>query len=129
MSSISEYKKEVHRRLCIKKDISELNLWTTILESFNTELDHFAIIEKQLIKMISASKKIQAIRRSIVLAMANLCKYEQALKIEYEYGKIEYDANRLKVHEHKRDNYLKLVDEHKRFKDQFYTILKKYQRK
>lgn len=129
MSSISEYNKEAHRRLCIKKDITELNLWTTILEGFNTELDHFAIIEKQLVKKISASKKIQAIRRSIVLTMANICKYEQGLKIEYEYGKIEYDANRLKAHEHKRDNYLKLVDEYQRFKDQFYTILKKYQRK
>ncbi|WP_178989290.1 hypothetical protein [Winogradskyella schleiferi] len=127
MSTIFEYKIDVHRRLCIKKDLSELKLWTTMLEDFNTELDYFGIIEKQLVKMISVSQTIQAIRRKIVLTMANLYKYEQELKTEYEYGKVEYDANRLKVHEHKRHIYLKLVEEHQRFKIEFYTILKKYQ--
>lgn len=129
MSTISAYKIDVHRRLCIKKDLNELNLWTTMLEDFNIELDHFAIIEKQLVKVISVAQNIQAIRRKIVLTMANLCKYEQELKTEYEYGKTEYDATRLKVHEHKRETYLKLVEEHQKFKIQFYTILKKYQRR
>lgn len=129
MSTISAYKINVHRQLCLKKDLDELNSWTNMLETFNTELDHLAIIEKQLIKMISVSLNIQATRRKIVLNMANLCKYEQELKKEFEYGKIEYDESRLKVHDHKRNCYLKLVEEYQLFKIQLYTNLKKYQRK
>ena len=61
--------------------------------------------------------------------MATLCKYEQELKTEYEYGKVEYDLNRLKVHEQRREHYLKLVEECNTFKNQFYMLVRKYQRK
>ena len=78
--------------------------------------------------MTSVSNTIQAIRRKNVLNMANLCKYEQDLKAEYEYGKVEYDFNRLKVHEQKRENYLKFLGEFNNFKNQFYLLVRKYQR-
>ena len=88
-----------------------------------------SIIEKQLIKNASIANAILAIRRKNALNMANLCKYEQALKTEYEYGKIEYDFNRLKVHEQKREHHARLVEECNTFKIQFYMLIRKYQRK
>ncbi len=98
------------------------------MECFNSELDHFSVIEKQLIKNTSVSGTIQAIRRKNVLSMANLCKYEQELKTEYEYGKLEYDYSRLKLHEQKRAIYNKLFEDYNAFKNQFYLIVRKYQR-
>ncbi|WCO03392.1 hypothetical protein [Psychroserpens ponticola] len=109
--------------------MSELCLWIDMLEYVNTELNHFNSVEKQLIHNTSISTAIQAIRRKNVLNMATLCKYEQELKKEYEYGKVEYDLTRSKIHEQKRDNYLKYIKEFNAFKNQFYAILKKYRRK
>tara|TARA_R110002049_G_scaffold159800_3_gene324832 strand:- start:7298 stop:7687 length:390 start_codon:yes stop_codon:yes gene_type:complete len=129
LNSISTYKIDVQRRLCIQKDLNELNAWISTLEFFNSELDHLSIIEKQLIKNASVSSTILALRRKNVLNMATLCKYEQELKTEYEYGKVEYDLNRLKVHEQRREHYLKLVEECNTFKNQFYMLVRKYQRK
>ncbi|MBU2922263.1 hypothetical protein KO504_13000 [Winogradskyella psychrotolerans] len=114
--------------MCIQKDLNELNLWINTLEFFNNELDHFSVIEKQLIKKASVSSTIQAIRRKNVLNMAILCKYEQELKTEYQYGKTEYDLNRLRFHEQKRISYMKLVDECNTFKNKFYLSLRKYRR-
>ncbi|WP_111309734.1 hypothetical protein [Confluentibacter sediminis] len=129
MTGISLHKIDTHRRLCIQKDLGELNTWHTLLECFNKELDHITIIEKQLIKTASLLNLIQAIRRKNILMMADLCKYEQELKSEYEYGKVDYDLKRLKVHEHKRTCYLKLIGECHAFKNQFYMSLRMYRRK
>ena len=118
----------MHRRLCIQKDLNELNTWLHMLECFNRELDHISIIEKQLIKTASLVGLIQAIRRKSIMMMADLCKYEQELKNEYEYGKIDYDQKRLKIHEQKRACYLKLIEAYNIFKNQFYMLLRKYRR-
>ncbi len=119
----------MHRNLCIQKDLNELQTWMSALEAFNNELEHISVIEKQLIKNSSVSNTILSIRRKNVLIMANLCKYEQELKTEYEYGKVEYDANRLKIHEKKRIDYLKLFDDCNSFRTQIYFLIRKYQRK
>ena len=126
MSSISAYKIDVHRRLCIKKDVNELNLWMSMLEDFNTVLDHLKTIEKQLIKNSSVSNSIKAFRRKNILMMASICKYEQELKTEYEYGKTEYNDLRSKYHEQRRQNYLYFLNEQSIFKNQVYTQLKRY---
>ncbi|QWX85665.1 hypothetical protein H0I23_04400 [Cellulophaga sp. HaHaR_3_176] len=118
----------MHRRLCIEKDLNEASTWISTLESFNNELDHLSVIEKQLIKNASLSHSILAIRRKNILNMASLCKYEQELKTEYEYGKVEYNAVRSKYHEKKRQNYLELVKEQIVFKNQIYSFLKKFKR-
>ncbi|MDG5491190.1 hypothetical protein [Psychroserpens sp. SPM9] len=102
--------------------------WIHTLESFNTELDHLSVIEKQLVKNTAVLNDIQNIRRKNVLSMANLCKYEQELKTEYEYGQVEYGFNRLKVHEQKREHYLKLIEAYTSFKNQFYLLVRKYKR-
>lgn len=109
--------------------MSELSLWTDMLEYFNIELNHFSVVEKQLMDNASVSTAIQAMRRKNVLNMATFCKYEQELKKEYEYGKIEYDLTRSKAHELKREHCLKFIKEYNAFKDQFYALLKKYRRK
>ncbi len=128
MTGIPLHKIDTHRRLCIQKDLGELNTWHTLLECFNKELDHITIIEKQLIKTASLLNLIQAIRRKNILMMADLCKYEQELKNEYEYGQVDYDLKRSNVHEQKRACYLKLMGECHGFKNQFYTLLRKYRR-
>jgi len=128
LNTVLSHQLNQQRKLCIQKDLNELNLWINTLEFFNTELDHFSVIEKQLIKKASVSSTIQAIRRKNVLNMAILCKYEQELKTEYQYGKTEYDLNRLRFHEQKRISYMKLVDECNTFKNKFYLSLRKYRR-
>jgi len=128
LNTVLSHQLNQQRKLCIQKDLNELNLWINTLEFFNNELDHFSVIEKQLIKKASVSSTIQAIRRKNVLNMAILCKYEQELKTEYQYGKTEYDLNRLRFHEQKRISYMKLVDECNTFKNKFYLSLRKYRR-
>lgn len=120
---------EFHRRQCIKKDLEELELWMCTLESSNDELGHFNHIEKQLIKNVSIANTILLTRRNIILMMANLCKYEQELNTEYEYGKVEYDGVRSKLHKQKRESYFKLIKEYNKFKHQIYVLLKTYRRK
>jgi len=128
LNTVLSHQLNQQRKLCIQKDLNELNLWINTLEFFNNELDHFSVIEKQLIKKASVSNTIQAIRRKNVLNMAILCKYEQELKTEYQYGKTEYALNRLRFHEQKRISYMKLVDECNTFKNKFYLSLRKYRR-
>lgn len=119
----------MHRRLCIQKDLNELQTWMSTVEAFNNELEHLSVIEKRLLKNSSVSSTILSIRRMNVLIMANLCKYEQELKTEFQYGKVEYDANRLKIHEQKRIDYEKLVKDCNSFRSQIYFLIRKYQRK
>ena len=120
---------ESYRRLSIQKDLRELCSWINSLEYFNTELDDFKIVEKQLLKSATIALSIQAIRRKNILNMAAKCKYEQELKTEFEYGKTDYDAHRAKVHELRRANYSKLLMDYQLFRNQFYTALKRLQRK
>ena len=64
--------------------------------------------------------------RKNVLMTASLCKYEQELKIEYEYGKTEYSIIRSKYHEDKRKQFEQLIGEYDFFKNQLYSILKRF---
>jgi len=123
------HKTDDQRRLFLRKDLNELDLWMQTLEFFNFELDHFSIIEKQLVCNSRASNLIQALRRKNVLNMAALCKYEQELKVEFEYGKTDYDIVRARIHEAKRNQYSKLTKEQHAFKMIFFKELKKFQRK
>ena len=126
MKTITIHKIDAHRRICISKDLNELELWIQALEIFNEELDHINILEKQLIKTSSISIAIKAMRRKSILMMASLCKYEQELKTEHEYGKTEYNELRLKSHLQRRQNYSSFLKEQNTFKNQIYTQLKKY---
>lgn len=129
MNSTLPHKIDAQRRLCIKKDLNELSTWISTLEYFNNELTYFKVIEKQLIRNASISNLIQGLRRKNVLSMATFCKYDQALKNEYEYGTSEYNALRAKMHKKKRAQYVQLVQEHNTLKAHIYKALIKYHRK
>ena len=123
------YKIDAQRRLCIKKDLIELSQWIDALTNFNAEMDYFAIIVKQLIKDQRMSTNLQSLRRKNTLLLALLCKYEQALKTEYEYGKQEYDITRAKEHEKKRDSYADFIGEFTQYKSRVYNRLAQFQRR
>jgi hypothetical protein len=117
------------RRLCIKKDLKELNLWLYTLEQFNTKLDCFSTLEKQLIQSASVSNQIKGLRRKNVLVMATFCKYSIELKNEFEYGKTEYNEVRSKWHEKKREDYKMLLQECTAFEMHIYKLLMRYKLK
>lgn len=123
------YKADVHRRLCIKKDLIELSHWIDVLGFMNTELNHFSLIEKQLLHHQSIAMNLKGFRRKNTLIMATLCQYEQTLNKELEFGKKEYDLCRAKEHEKKREIYTALVKEFQNLKEFIYNQLNQYQRK
>ncbi|MDO6759252.1 hypothetical protein Q4566_03500 [Tamlana sp. 2_MG-2023] len=129
MNTISTYKEDYYRRLSIQKDLRELDYWILTLEDFNDELDDLNIIEKQLIANGSISNAIRSLRRKNVLNMAELCKYDRELRNEYEDGYTDYDQTRLKVHERKREQYIRLTKEFGAFRKHIYKFLMRYQLK
>lgn len=129
METALPYKIDAQRRVCIKKDLIELSHWIDTIESINWELDHLKLIEKQLLKNSAIEMNLQGLRRKNSLLMGMLCKYEQELNTEYEYGKREYDTTRAKEHEKKRDIYSALIQEFRQLKKVTYYNLSKYQRK
>jgi len=123
------YKTDYQRRLCIKKDLIELSQWIDVLTALNNELDQLKRIDKQFLRSGRIEADLQGLRRKNTLLMGTLCKYEQELTSEYEYGKREYDVARAKEHEKKRDLYSVVILEFRKLKTQIYDDLLKYQRK
>lgn len=128
MNTASAYKIESHRRVCLIKDYKETNQWIDTLELAVNEFQHFSLIEKQLIKSIATSNTILALRRKFTLSMADFCKYQQVIKTEIEYGKIEYNDSRAKSHEIKRQQFTQVIKELHDFRILFYTLLERYKR-
>tara|TARA_R100000988_G_C3997598_1_gene166792 strand:+ start:399 stop:788 length:390 start_codon:yes stop_codon:yes gene_type:complete len=122
------YHVDTHRKLCIKKDLIELSHWIDALTTINTEIDYLKIIGQQLIKNQRVETMLQGLRRKNTLLMALLCKYEQELKREYEYGKTEYNVTRAKEHEKKRAIHSAFIQEFSHYKEGIYQKLSKYQR-
>ncbi len=129
METSLPYKTDYQRRLCIKKDLIELSQWIDVLTALNNELDQLKRIEKQLLHNGRIEADLQGLRRKNTLIMGSLCKYEQELTTEYEYGKRAYDVPRAKEHEKKRDVYSVVILEFRKLKTQIYDDLLKYQRK
>jgi len=123
------YKIDAHRRLCIKKDLIELGQWIDRLSNINIEFNYLKLIEKQLIKDSRIEMDVLSLRRKNTLLMGLLCKYEQELKTEYEYGKIEYDLTRAKVHEKKRAVHAAFIQEFAQLKNGIYQKLSKFRLK
>ncbi|MCL5128419.1 hypothetical protein [Algibacter sp. L4_22] len=129
MDNILIHRIDNQRRLCIQKDLRELNLWLYTLEQFNNKLDCFNVLEKQLIQSSSISNLIKALRRKNVLIMGTFCKYSQELKNEFEYGKTEYNEARSKLHEKKREQYKSLLQECTAFETHIYKLLMRFKLK
>jgi len=123
------YKIDVQRKLCIKKDLIELSHWIDILSNINEELGYLKLIEKQLLKNSSIELNLQGLRRKNTLLMGMLCKYEQELKAEYEYGKSEYNLIRAEEHEKKRKVHSSFISEFNQVKREIYLDLSMYQRR
>ncbi|QHI39303.1 hypothetical protein IMCC3317_47130 [Kordia antarctica] len=123
------HKIDAHRRLCIQKDLIELNLWTEAFENIHVELNHLGTIQKQLLRIGSIEMSIIGLRRKNTLLMGAFCKYEQELKRELEYGDREYDTKRAMIHEKERNQYANLYKEFSQLKTIIYTNLSKLQRR
>lgn len=118
-----------HRKLCIKKDLIELNDWIETLSIINEEIDYLHVLEKNLIKDHSLQLSLKSLRRKNTLLMAIHCKYEKSLKTEYEYGKEAYDFRRAKEHEKKRITHSAFTIEFSVLKKKFYQKLCNYKRR
>jgi hypothetical protein len=122
------YREDIHRRLCIKKDLIELTQWIDTLTVLNDELSQLKLIEKQLLKDRDIESALMGIRRKNTLIMGTLCKYEQELDNEYEFGKRIYDVTRAKEHEKKRVIYTELMQDFYQLRKAIYRLLTAYKR-
>lgn len=129
MKTALHHKLDDYRRLFIKKDLIELSSWITTVERINDELQHLKLIESQLIKNSAFRNILIGFRRKNTLVMGLLCKYEQALKKELEFGNQEYNVTRAKEHEKYRERYVNLITEFRHLKNIAYHNLAKYRRR
>ncbi len=106
-----------------------MSQWIDTLSTINTEIGSLKVIEKQLLKDHSLEMNLQGLRRKNTLVMGMLCKYEQELTKEYEYGKKEYNVTRAKEHEKKRDVHATFIQEFTQLKKGIYQKLSRYQRR
>lgn len=114
---------ESKRRLLLQKDLFELQFWMADIENAHTELHMLSIIEAQFLKKNTVTMNIQGARRKNTLLMGTLCKYEQSIKVEIEYGKTDYDIKRSKIHEKQRDAYRVVMCEFRAIKSDIYKRL------
>ncbi|RMA58731.1 hypothetical protein [Ulvibacter antarcticus] len=129
MNTELTYKIDAQRRLCIKKDLIELSQWIDMHTAINNELNQLRLIEKQLLKNGAIDTNLQGLRRKNALILGMLCKYDQELNTEYEYGKKVYDNERAKMHEKKRSVHIALIHEFSLLKTTIYNQLLKYHRR
>ncbi len=101
----------------------EIALWGEILEMINEEIGYLLQTEKKLINNYELGIKIQDLRRKIILCSASLCRYEQNLKNELEYGKNKYDESNIVLHEQHREKYFSLIQYYQQLKNKLYKYL------
>ncbi|MCR8668737.1 hypothetical protein NO995_13675 [Aestuariibaculum sp. M13] len=120
---------EAKRRLLLQKDFLELQQWMDTVEYIHEELNVFGMIEKQLIIKTAIASNIQALRRKNTLVLSNLCKYEQQLKNELEYGKNDYDHIRSKDHERQQAFFKNHILDYRKLKKNIYILMLQFKRK
>ncbi|MCL6220262.1 hypothetical protein [Zunongwangia pacifica] len=106
-----------YRELCIKKDLREVAMWELFLEDINEELGDLLKLEKRMINDLRLANTLQGMRREVILCTAGLCRFEQELKKELEYGKNEYGDQHINLYEKHRMRYLRIFEK--------YLLLKK----
>ncbi|WP_435133605.1 hypothetical protein [Formosa sp. A9] len=120
---------EAKRRLLLQKDFLELQQWMDTVEYIHEELNIFGIIEKQLIINTAVASNIQALRRENTLVLSNLCRYEQQLKNELEYGKNDYNHIRSKDHERQQAFFKNHISDYRKLKKSVYNLMLRFIRK
>jgi|TARA_B100001079_G_scaffold271136_1_gene287529 hypothetical protein len=112
-----------YRELCIKKDLREVAMWELFLEDINEDLGSLLKLEKLMINDARLAGTLQGMRREVILCTAGLCKFEQELKKELEYGKSEYGDQHINLYERHRMRYLRIVEKHHLLKKSIYKRL------
>ncbi len=120
---MSMNKTDFQRIVCLKKDLIELSQWIGSIEAINDELEYLKLLEPQLIKSNEIALTILGFRRKNTLTMGALCQYEQELKKELEYGKRDYDLERAREHEKRRDKFSQITREFIFLKKSIYSRL------
>lgn len=92
-------------------------MWELFLEDINEELGDLLKLEKLMINDLKLAGNLQGMRREVILCTAGLCKFEQDLKKELEYGKSEYGDQHINLYERHRRRYLRIFEK--------YLLLKK----
>ena len=115
-----------HKLLSLKKDLIELQQWQTKLEENHNELEYLSIIQKQILKTTDIAYAIQNVRRENTLTLAYLCKYEQSIKNELEYGSGFYDFTAAREHETKRFGFINCEKKFFELKINIYKKLSEY---
>src|SRR5690606_14401624 len=119
---------ESNRRLFLQKDLFDLLQWIEHIEHIDTELNAFSTLNKHLLKNQATALKIQTIRRKNTLTMRLLCKYEQYIKRDIEYGKDDYDLKKTKEHEKHRALIKDMDKEFRQLKFTIYQMLSQFKR-
>ncbi|MDN3593506.1 hypothetical protein [Zunongwangia endophytica] len=101
-----------YRELCIKKDLREIAMWELFLEEINDELGDLLKLEKGILNDLRLAGNLQGMRREVILCTAGLCKFEQELKKELEYGKNEYGDQHINLYEMHRKRYLRISEKY-----------------
>ena len=114
---------DFQRIVCLKKDLIELSQWIETIEGINDELVYLKLLEPQFIKSNKIALAILGFRRKNTLTMGVLCQYEQELKKELEYGKRDYDLERAREHEKRRDKLSLITREFALLKKAIYSRL------
>lgn len=120
---------ETKRRLLLQKDFLELQEWINTVEYVHEELNYFSIMEKQIIINSSLATNILGFRRKNTLVLSALCKYDQQLKNELEYGKTDYDHIRSKEHEKQQTYFKNHITDYRKLKKSIFTLILRFKRK
>jgi len=79
--------------------MAEADEWIEGLEGLNHELGMLLLIEKHVLRDDRIRYDLLAWRRANTLTVADLCKYQQNIKTEMEYGRGGYHIAWVKTHE------------------------------
>ncbi|HEA29392.1 MAG TPA: hypothetical protein ENH91_05270 [Leeuwenhoekiella sp.] len=82
-----------------QRDMAEADDWIEGLEGLNHELGMLLLIEKHVLRDDRIRYDLLAWRRANTLTVADLCKYQQNIKTEMEYGHGGHHIAWVKTHE------------------------------
>lgn len=110
------YAHESDNQIMIKKDKSEVTVWTDDLSYVNEELEYLLSLEEQLVHNSELYRQLLTVRRENTLRLAMLHRYESTLGKAIECDTTECDAYYLNHHEKNRNGYLKHLKNYRSIK-------------
>lgn len=110
------YAHDSDNQIMVKKDKSEVTVWTDDLSFINDELEYLLHIEKRVTNSSELNQQLLSIRRGNTLLLATLHRYENALGKAIECDTTECDAYYLNHHEKNRNGYVEHLKNYRRTK-------------